>query len=76
MIKRVRLGLNHLRDQKFKYSFQDCLNPICSCDIWFKFPSDTHNYEESWSSHANLHKPSYRTKTYGKNYMIVDVIES
>ena len=26
----MRLGLNHLAEHKFKHSFQDCLNPICS----------------------------------------------
>ena len=31
MITRLRLGLSYLRDHKFKYSFQDCLNPICGC---------------------------------------------
>ena len=31
LIKRLRLGLSHLRDQKFKYNFRDCLNPICCC---------------------------------------------
>ena len=24
-------GLSHLREQKFKHSFQDTLNPICAC---------------------------------------------
>ena len=33
MISRLQLGLSHLRDHKFKYSFQDCLNPIFSCNI-------------------------------------------
>ena len=28
---RIRLGLNHLREHKFKHSFQDTLNPICNC---------------------------------------------
>ena len=28
---RLQLGLSHLRDHKFKHSFQDCLSPICSC---------------------------------------------
>ena len=28
---RLRLGLSHLRFHKFKYNFQDTLNPICSC---------------------------------------------
>ena len=31
MITRLRLGLSHLREHKFKHSFQDTLNPICSC---------------------------------------------
>ena len=28
---RPRLGLSHLRFHKFKYNFQDKLNPICNC---------------------------------------------
>ena len=31
LITRLRLGLSHLRVHKFKHSFQDTLNPICSC---------------------------------------------
>ena len=27
---RMRLGLNHLADHKFRHNFQDYLNPICS----------------------------------------------
>ena len=30
-ITRIRLELSHLRQHKFKYSFQDTLNPICNC---------------------------------------------
>ena len=30
-ITRIRLGLSHLREDKFKHSFQDTLNPICNC---------------------------------------------
>ena len=33
LITRLRLRLSHLRDHKGKHSFQDCLNPICSCGI-------------------------------------------
>ena len=29
---RLRLGLSHVRKHKFKHSFQDSLNAICSCD--------------------------------------------
>ena len=31
LITRLRLGLSHLREHKFKYGFQDTLNPLCSC---------------------------------------------
>ena len=30
LLTRLRLGLSHLREYKFKHSFQDSLNPICS----------------------------------------------
>ena len=31
LITRLRLGLNHLQNRKFKHNFLDCLNPICCC---------------------------------------------
>ena len=31
LLTRLRLGLSHLRDYKFKLGFLDSLNPICSC---------------------------------------------
>ena len=31
LLRRLRLDLSHLRDHKFKHSFQDSLNPICNC---------------------------------------------
>ena len=31
LITRLRLGLSHLREHKFKQSFQDTLNPLCNC---------------------------------------------
>ena len=30
-LKRLRFGLSHLCEHKFKHSFQDTLNPICNC---------------------------------------------
>ena len=32
-LTRLRLGLIHLRDHKLKHSFQDTLNPFCSCGL-------------------------------------------
>ena len=31
LLTRLRLDLSHLRERKFKHSFQDCLNPLCFC---------------------------------------------
>ena len=31
LLTRLRLGLSHLREHKFKHNFQDCLNPLCLC---------------------------------------------
>ena len=31
LITRLRLELSHLREHKFKYNFQNCLNPLRSC---------------------------------------------
>ena len=30
-ITKIRLGLSHLREQKFKHSFQDSINSVCNC---------------------------------------------
>ena len=32
-LTRLHLGLSHLREHKFKHSFQDTLNPFCSCGL-------------------------------------------
>ena len=31
LLTRLRPGLSHLRDHKFKYNFRNTLNPICNC---------------------------------------------
>ena len=33
LLTRLRLGLSHLRYHKFRHNFQDCINPICDCDL-------------------------------------------
>ena len=53
---------NHL----FTFSFQ--LLALFSCD--------QHNYETSWSYLSNLHKPSYKSNIYGKNYIDVSPINA
>ena len=33
LLTRLRVGFSHLREHKFKYNFQDTLNPLCSCSL-------------------------------------------
>ena len=40
LLTRLRLSLSHLRDHKFKHSFQDSLNPIFNC--WTDIEITTH----------------------------------
>ena len=47
-LKRLRLGLSHLRGHKFKHSFQDSLNPLCKCST-----------EVESTSHFLLYCPIY-----------------
>ena len=44
----MRVGLSHLREHKFKHSFQDTLNPICNC-----------GKDIETTSHYLLHCPDY-----------------
>ena len=39
LVTRLRLGLSHLREHKFKHSFQDTLNPLCSCGLYIETTS-------------------------------------
>ena len=33
LLTRLRLGLSHLNEHRFRHNFQDCLNPLCSCSL-------------------------------------------
>ena len=50
LLTRLRLGLSHLREHKFKHSFQDTLNPLCSCrkevETTFHFLLSCPNYSD------------------------------
>ena len=48
LITRLRVGLSHLREHKFKHSFQDCLIPLCLC-----------GNDIETSSHFLLYCPTY-----------------
>ena len=40
LLTRLRLGLSHLNEHRFRHNFQDCLNPLCSCSL--EIESTTH----------------------------------
>ena len=48
LLTRLRLGVSHLPEHKFKHSFQDCLNTLCFC-----------RNEIETSTHYLLHCPTY-----------------
>ena len=50
LLTRLRLGLSHLCDYKFRHCFQDTLNPLCDCG------NDTETI-----THFFLHCPSFHT---------------
>ena len=33
LLTRLRLGLSHLNEHKFRHNFAGCVNPLCSCSI-------------------------------------------
>ena len=33
LIWRLRLGLSHLNEHRFKHNFNDCMNPLCTCSL-------------------------------------------
>ena len=47
-LRRLRLGLSHLREHKFKHSFQNSLSPLCKCGA-----------EVESTTHFLLHCPIY-----------------
>ena len=63
LLTRMRLGLSHLADHKFRHNFQDCLNPICSC-----------GQEIETTSHFLLHCLNYRCarKTFFEKINLID----
>ena len=53
LITRLSLGLSHLREHKFKYNFQESLNPLCNCG---------HGIEST--THFFLHCPLFTNERY------------
>ena len=58
LLNRLRPGLSHLCQHKFKHSFQDSLNSICSCgnniEMSSHFPIHFRNYRNQRSRFLNI----------------------
>ena len=33
LLTRLRLGLSHLNEHKFNHNFENCVNPLCTCNL-------------------------------------------
>ena len=33
LLTRLRLGLSHLNEHRFKHNFKNCINPLCTCSL-------------------------------------------
>ena len=33
LVTRLRLGLSHLNENRFKHNFKNCINPLCTCSL-------------------------------------------
>ena len=52
LLTRLRLGLSHLNEPKFRHNFQGCLNLLCSCSLEIE---DTANYLLHCQHFSNHH---------------------
>ena len=68
LLTRLRLGLSHLNEHKFRHNFQDCLNLLCSCSLEIE---DTSHY----LLHC-LHFSNHRTDLMNSVNSIIPNFES
>ena len=65
LLTRLRLGLSHLRYHKFRHNFQDCINPMCDCDL-----------ETETTTHFLLHCPLFQSARQSLLMIIKKIDES
>ena len=37
LLTHLRLGLSHLDEHRFNHNFQNCINPLCSCNLEIEY---------------------------------------
>ena len=52
LLTRLCLGLSHLNENKLRYNFQDCLNPLCSCSLEIEDTTHYLLYCHEFSNHC------------------------
>ena len=65
LLRRLRLGLSHLRYHKFRHNFQDCINPICDC-----------GQETETTTHFLFHCPLFQSARQSLLMNIKEIDES
>ena len=58
LLTRLRVGLSHLHEHKFRHNFQDSLDPFCNCSQHIE---TTIHFFLHWSNYSN------QRKTFSKN---------
>ena len=51
LLTRLRLGLSHLNEHRFNHSFQNCINPLCSCSLKIEL---TFHFLLHWNHYTNI----------------------
>ena len=52
-LTKLRLGLNHLSEQRLKHNFSDCINLLCSCVLVYHFFLHSHYFLVIWTTCFN-----------------------
>ena len=64
-LTRLRVGLSHLREHKFRHNFRDSLNPVCNCSNaiepskhYLLHCSNFKNEKQSFLQNVGINKPN------------------
>ena len=70
-LTRLRLGLSHLNEHRFKHNFQNCINPLSTCSLEVEstkhFFLHCHNYSALLPEDMFVKILLYRNRIFDKN---------
>ena len=73
-LTRLRVGLSHLCEQKFRHNFQDSLNPICNCSNAIESTKHYLNYCLNFKNERQTLQQNVRTVNPNSLYMNEDAL--